>query len=191
MVVAGVIALAAMLFRLEPTALSVPLDLRAGAVQVVEFRTRYAKPYQIGVEMDQKAAQRIVPCMADARSPSFGRCKPGELPLALSLALIVKGSDAPTVIRGEGSKGGGSATRDETYSMGLGATWLRGGETYQLTIRSLSDATILAPAHPRLIVELDSFVITSDGITRGVLMLAAMALGVIGAILALGVLVIR
>ena len=190
--IAALIAASALLFKPDARAVSVPVDLRADAVQTIEFRAAYSNSYVIGVEMDQKAAKELFPCMADGSSPAFGKCETDEFPLALALALVADGTDEPIMMIGrDNSTAGGRYGGDETFTRDVGYADMSRGKTYQLTIRSLADGTALASTNPRLVIEVHPLDLKGEALMRGLAVVVAAVLGLVAAIWTLGVYVRR
>lgn len=189
---AALVAASAVLFRPDAKAVSVPVDLRAGAVQTIEFRAAYSKSYVIGIEMDQKDAKELFPCMADGSSPAFGRCETDEFPLALSLALVADGTDDSIVmIRRDSSTAGGRYGGDETFTRDVGYTELSRGKKYELAIRSLTDGTAPTSTNPRLVIEVHPLDLKGEALMRALAVVVAAVLGLVAAIWTLGVYVRR
>lgn len=142
--------------------------------------------------MDQKNAKELFPCMVDGSSPDFGKCETDEFPLALSLALVADGTDEPIMMIGrDGSTAGGRYVGDETFTRDVGYAELSSGKKYQLTIRSLADGTALAPANPRLVIEVHPLDLKGEALMRALAVVVAAVLGLLAAIWTLSVYVRR
>jgi hypothetical protein len=134
-----------------------PLDLRAGSSNEVEFQVDYPGVYSIGVEMDQHVAKRLFPCMADMEARKAGKpvCDGAVTartwPLKLALKLAADGRDESQKIRFAGAEGG-AYTGQATYTWEAGLADMRRDAHYRLFARPLTDATVLASTHPRLVV---------------------------------------
>ena len=133
------------------------LDLRPGARRAVTVKVPYSEQYDIGVEMDQATVMRLFPCVTDPSKfgPNSGECpNPARLwPLSLSFNLSNDGRDLTKTISASDGNAGGLYVGRETYTWQPAFVGLKGGATYTLTVRSLADGSALAPAHPRLVLD--------------------------------------
>lgn len=141
--------------------------------------------------MDQQAAKALFPCMVDGSSPAFGKCRPDEFPLALSLALVAKGTDTPITIGRNSSTAGGTYGGGETFTRDVGYASLSPGKAYELTIRSLADGSALAATNPRLVIEVAALDLKGEMLMRAFAVVAAAALGLVAAIWTLVVYALR
>lgn len=184
------IALAALFVRRDAEAVSTPIDLKSGTVQTVEFRAAYDEQYAIGIEMDQQAAKRLFPCMADGSSSSFGHCAENEFPLSLSLALSANGADLSGRVQRDTSTAGGQYVGHETFTRNVAYVRLSRGNKYRLTVRSEVDGSELAEARPRLLVRVEQLALKGEMVMRATAILLAKALALVAAIWAVTVLVL-
>lgn len=132
-----------------------PIDLEAGATRTVRFKPGYSELYVIGLKMDQLTAKRLYPCTADPGG-SREKCEGldrADWPAKLSFSLVAEGKDISSDISISKATGGGQYVADKTYTWQAAHVWLQRGVDYALTTRSLSDASRLSPAGPRLVLE--------------------------------------
>jgi hypothetical protein len=111
--------------------------------------------------MDQRAAKRLFPCMADTEwySEHKTECAQGGAlawPIALSFSMSRDGKDISRNIEISKAEAGGQYGGDEIYTWQPALVELQRGDKYALTVRTLSDASRLFAAHPRLVVEVVS-----------------------------------
>ena len=176
-IVAGLLALGAVLSTHGLKPVNAPLDLKSGARSTVEFRAKHSGSYYVGVEMNRQQAQRLFPCMADSASSSYGRCAPGEFPLELLLHMQAAEGVAPLNLRTDRSLTGGSS-HGNAFTRAIAYTWLEGGKTYRLTATSQVDGTSLGPTTPRLVVEMEAISGKEKGPVAMLLALLACIAGV-------------
>lgn len=154
MVGIAVVIVASLAARPKPTIDLGPIDLRPGAVKSATFTAGYKERYAIGLEMNQRTAKRLFPCMAD---PDAGKaaCKgQGPIwPVALSLTLSANGEDVTKSIGMTGGSSGGEYGGQQTYTWLPVYADLRRGVKYRLVARSPADGSALSAARPRLVVE--------------------------------------
>jgi hypothetical protein len=154
-------ALAAMaVFLLTPkVALNLgPIDLAPGAVRTAAFKVGYSGLYTFGVQMDQAAAKRLAPCLADSdwfpsNLTGCQRPTPHSRP-ALSFTLAADGKDLTRTVIFTDSGAGGQYGGRETFTWLAASAQLQPGRHYELVVHSLGDGSALAEAHPKLIAEM-------------------------------------
>lgn len=170
-------AVAALIFPLfhPPTTLDFgPIRLKPGDRRTVSFKVGYDETYAIGLQMDQQIAKRLAPCLVDP-DETLGftrqfceRAMPSELPPAFLITLVGDGANLSSTVEPSMAIGGGEY-EGKTYTWEAAYVHLRPGTKYDLTVRLTGDATILAPAKPKLVV-----MVSTPGFFEG---LALKALG--------------
>jgi hypothetical protein len=153
---------------------SAPLDLRLGGVTSVEFKAVDDEFYDLKVEMNQATAKRLFSCVANI--DHLGEpCVGASMPVRLSVVLSSEGGDLLRRIYSAEGVQGGSYGGQESFALGVEGVRLMRGRTYTLVVRSLSDASPLARAEPRLVVDADT--IGRVGLTIWRALIEAAALG--------------
>jgi hypothetical protein len=180
MVGLAVSIVAASFIRRNPVLDLGSIDLRPGAVRTATFRAGYDEHYAIGLRMDQQAAKRLFPCMADPEW--FGgehgvACRgygPRAWPVALSFALFANGVDITKSIETSASAAGGEYDGQETYMWQPAFIDLHRGKQYRLLVRSVTDGSAILAARPRLVVK-----VVTPGFSEGMILqrLAALFIG--------------
>jgi hypothetical protein len=148
-----------------------PIDLRSGASQSVTFKAGYSELYGIGLQMDQQAAKRLFPCLADPDWFSGRRasCEGGgqrAWPVKLSFMLSADGEDITGDVRADTGDAGGEYGGQDTYTWQPAYVRLQQGKNYRLVVHSVSDGSALSAAHPRLVVG----VVTGGGFLEGLML---------------------
>lgn len=191
LLLAVAIGLAAIVVAEPPTQVaSSPLALRHDGVTTTEFRAVRDEFYGVKVEMDQAAARRLFPCVVNV-DRSDEACVGKSMPIELSVALSADGDEILRRVYSAKNEHGGEYGGTETFALGVDGLRLAPGRNYTLVVRSLSDASSLAEARPRVVVQADTVDRLADVIVRMLAIAVALGLGVIAAIWASVVQVLR
>jgi hypothetical protein len=143
----------ALLIKRDPVAVSFPIDLKPGTTRPATFRADYDGLYIVELVADA----------GDGKRPNclLGGDAPGKAPACdsvppVALAWTVFDRDKPLA---EGGTASPDRTWQTTYQGEAGVTREIGGvrlkrfHSYQIEVRSLQDATVLNPVHPRIKVQ--------------------------------------
>ncbi|WP_421936739.1 hypothetical protein [Phenylobacterium sp.] len=169
--------------RRAPVAVSFPIDLRPGVTSSPVFRAAYNEPYGVGLEVERVMPFETTNCLLGARDltgPDYERpayC--GDTPSPVDLEWVLY-EGAQTVERGR-AESGQAAAYGPTITRNLGTARLRPGHDYRIEVRSNRDASALAPARPRITLEVHPMVWKDEWVLRSLGVLAALGVGVFGA----------
>lgn len=133
-----------------------PLKLGKGEVTKLTFTTSAAGAYQINLEMDQGPARALHPCVVDTPYPYDAKVCPRGMPFLLTGQLIGPEGFVEEVAYSTDEDRGGQNGGTETFALMLDLVDLTGETPYRLVVKSGTDASALAAAHPRLVVQLDA-----------------------------------
>ncbi len=185
------IGLAAILVPEPPVHVaSKPLNLQRDGVTAMKFRAVRDEFYGVQVEMDQATARRLFPCVVNV-DRSDEHCAGKSMPVELSVVLS---ADEDEILRRRYSARnvlGGHYGGTETFALDVDGLRLAPGRSYTLVVRSLADASSLAEARPRVVVEADTIGRMGDAIMRFLALTLAVGVGAIAGIWAGVVQVLR
>jgi hypothetical protein len=182
LLLAAIVGLAAIFVPYPPAQVaSAPLDLQPGGVTRVEFKAARDEFYDLEVEMDQAAAKRQFPCVANIDQLG-GTCAGASMPVQLSVVLSSEGVDLLRQTYSAEGVQGGSYGGQESFALGVEGVRLARGRAYTLVARSLSDASPLAQAQPRLVVNADAIGRVGLMIWRALIEAAAFGLALIAGV---------
>jgi len=172
--------------RRATEAVSFAVDLRPGVSRSPAFRAAYDEPYEVGLEVDRTLPFKSTECLLGVRETSGpGDVRPGpcgEAPSPVDLEWAVY-EGAHVVARGR-AEPGQAVAYGETITRWLGEVRLRTGRDYSVEVRSNRDVSALAPARPRITLEVHPMVWKDEWVLRSLGFLAAMGIGAMGACLA-------
>lgn len=178
LVLAGLMAFGATISMRGTRPLQAPLDLRLGATSTFELRPSHSDRYFVGVEMNGQEAQRLLPCLADYASPSYGHCGPEQPIQNLSLHVQAIDGAAPLALGADTSRAGGEFSTG-TFTRPIAYTYLEAGKSYRLTVTSPQDGTFLGPTAPRLVVAMEAISHKERGLTAMLVTLLALIAGMV------------
>lgn len=175
--------------RWFPTAETQPvyqsIDLQQGATTTVEFRAERTVQHEIGIEMDQLAAETVFPCTAgqEYHGP-IDQCVGARLPISLQISLFENDIDRSSLVSPSTSVAGGHYIYGEpkTYIWTAAYADLSSGHRYRMVLRSLTDGTAALPANPRLTVWVSPVDTMGETILRYFGFWLGLAIAAIGAI---------
>lgn len=151
-VAAGVLT-AALVVPGHPRPVSAVIDLSENATSELAFRTDADGGYQAELEMDQPMVGRLYSCVAGIDTVIAPSCQGPSMPLDLSISIV--GEKGPVVqdrYVADGARGGSFG--GDTFAVLMDAGQLQPRTDYRLVVRSLRDGSALAPARPRLAVDI-------------------------------------
>lgn len=143
----------ALMITRDPVAVSFPIDMKPGATRSSTFRADYDGLHIVGLVADggdSKRPQCILGGDASTKAPPCDSVPP------VALAWTIFDHDKPVAEGGTASpdrtwqttyQGEGGVTRE------IGSAMLKRFHAYQIEVRSLQDARVLAPIHPRIKVQ--------------------------------------
>lgn len=161
------------------------IDLRPGAMTTVEFRAERTVKHEVGIEMDQLAAETLFPCTAGRgyHGPT-DQCVGARLPISLEISLFENDINQSRLVRPSTSVAGGHYVYGEpkTYIWTAAYADLSRGSRYRMVVQSLTDGTAALPANPRLTVWVSPVDTMGETILRYFGFWLAVAIAAVGAI---------
>jgi hypothetical protein len=144
---------ATLLINRNPVAASFPIDLKPGSTRSATFRPDYDGLHIVGLVADAGDGKRPQCVLGGDAAGKAAACD-NVPPVAL----------AWTVFSGDKAVAqGGTASPDRTWQTAyqgesgvtreIGSVMLKRFHPYQIEVRSLQDAAVLAPIHPRIKVQ--------------------------------------
>jgi hypothetical protein len=142
-----------LLINRNPVAVSFPIDLKPGATRSATFRPDFDGLHIVGLVADVEDGKRPQ-CVLGGDAPAKAQACDNVPPVALAWTVF---SDNKPVAQG------GTASPDRTWqttyqgeggvTREIGSVMLKRFHPYQIEVRSLQDARVLAPIHPRIKVQ--------------------------------------
>ena len=172
--------------RRDPVAVSFPIDLRLGVTRSPTFQADYAEDYEIGLQANRALPHKITRCLLGDTLTAIGGATPEPCPeglhsVELEWTLFEAGRaiDRGATVVGQPGSYGQDITRE------FGKAKLRPGRSYMIEVRSLRDTSALAPAHPRVKLEVHPMVWLNEWQWRSFVALGALVLAALSAFSAL------
>jgi hypothetical protein len=164
-------------YKWEPV--SFPIDLHVGQLESPSFRVNRSTHYLIELEAERALPFEQLNCLLGIDPGLPDPCK--ETPSPIDLKWSVASSD----------KSIAEGTSDQEHSGAWGGTINRTigrfegekGKEYRLKIESLKDASVLAPAKPKIIVRVHPIEAKSYNVIAQAVLWVGLAVGIIGLIL--------
>lgn len=163
----------------QPT--SFPVDLGVGSTRAAKFRVSLGTTYSIFLEAERTLPFQRLTCLLGVEDSWEERCKAMSSPLKLSWVVT---SDGIRVADGNSDKDWGGMFTTKTICRMVGEFAGGAGKTYDIQVTSLRDATALAPANPKITVQVHPS--ESEPYVKAALFnrIAAIGIGVLGLIVA-------
>lgn len=161
----------------EPVRL--PIDLREGVVvRSTPFKVDFAKPYEVGLEVQRTLPFGRTVCLLDVDADINGDCKAIGSTVSLTWKIIEQGK----LIASGASLPGQSGAYGQTITRIMGRVELQRGRTYTLEVRSLSDASALSPTRPKITLALEAPAVETEVVKHALAMLGSFILATVGAV---------
>ena len=163
----------------ETQALTLPIDLRPGVTRSEPFGADYAARYEVGLQVDRKLPFETTRCLLGEVGPDQGqgdRSCDQPSPLALTWEVF----HGPVRVAHGGTAPGQSGAYGSDITRQIGDAALEPREDYVIEVTSHQDASALAPANPRVVLEVHPSVWKDEMVIRSLIIIPLLLIVVWG-----------
>ena len=135
-------------------AAEMPVTLKAGEIRTVPFQVRTSAGYEIALQAERRLPPQQLSCLMGIELARQDRCAGAPSPVDMSWKISLNGTTLAEGLSAEFPKGSGWT--QGTVEKVIGATSLTEAPGYVLEVRSLKDASVLAPTNPKVVLKISA-----------------------------------